>query len=132
MPPFTAAAFDRILESSSPSRDPPSAASRAKTESREIHRPSLYMTPDVTPLPDIPSSHSPSPYIIKHKRRGPRLPKSFSHGDVDRGPARVVNGFLNESIGTSPSINEACAGDPVDGARGGFTGEDRLDESEER
>ncbi|KAK1324868.1 hypothetical protein QJS10_CPA01g01967 [Acorus calamus] len=42
-------------------------------------------------------------------------------------PARVVNGFLNESIGTSPSINEACVGDPVDGARGGFTGVDPGD-----
>ncbi|KAK1281005.1 hypothetical protein QJS04_geneDACA023164 [Acorus gramineus] len=121
MPPFTAAAFDSILESSSPSRDPPSVAPKAKTESRKIHRPSLYTTPDVTPLPDIPSSHSPSPYIVKHKRRGPRLLNSFSHGDVDRGPAKVVNGFLHESI------NEACAGDPVDGAIGGFTGESEAE-----
>ncbi|KAK1324885.1 hypothetical protein QJS10_CPA01g01871 [Acorus calamus] len=43
--------------------------------------------------------------------------------------ARVVNGFLNESIGTSPSINEACVGDPVDGARGGFTGESEAEAS---
>ncbi|KAI6692303.1 hypothetical protein NL676_020013 [Syzygium grande] len=42
-------------------------------------RPSLYATPEVTPLPDSPSSlPSSSPYIINHKRRGPRLLESFS------------------------------------------------------
>lgn len=44
--------------------------------------PALYATPASTPLPDSPSSFPPSPYIINHKRRGPRLMKSFSEYDV--------------------------------------------------
>lgn len=44
--------------------------------------PALYATPESTPLPDSPSSFPPSPYIINHKRRGPRLMKSFSEDDV--------------------------------------------------
>ncbi|CAK9152364.1 unnamed protein product [Ilex paraguariensis] len=45
-------------------------------------QPALYATPKSTPLPDSPSSFPPSPYIINHKRRGPRLLKSFSEDDV--------------------------------------------------
>ncbi|KAL3626743.1 hypothetical protein CASFOL_029486 [Castilleja foliolosa] len=44
--------------------------------------PALYATPESRPLPDSPSSFPPSPYIINHKRRGPRLLKSFSEYDV--------------------------------------------------
>lgn len=44
--------------------------------------PALYATPASTPLPDSPSSFPPSPYIINHKRRGPRLMKSSSEHDV--------------------------------------------------
>lgn len=47
--------------------------------------PALYATPESTPLPvvpDSPSSFPRSPYIINHKRRGPRLLKSFSEDDV--------------------------------------------------
>ncbi|KAK4417442.1 hypothetical protein Salat_2569800 [Sesamum alatum] len=44
--------------------------------------PALYATPESTPLLDSPSSFPPSPYIINHKRRGPRLIKSFSEDDV--------------------------------------------------
>lgn len=44
--------------------------------------PALYAIPASTPLPDSPSSFPPSPYIINHKRRGPRLLKSFSEDDV--------------------------------------------------
>ncbi|KAK4394312.1 hypothetical protein Sango_1902000 [Sesamum angolense] len=44
--------------------------------------PALYATPESTPLPDSPSSFPPSPYIINHKRRGPRLIKSFSEDYV--------------------------------------------------
>nr|GMD00844.1 uncharacterized protein LOC109177609 [Ipomoea batatas] len=53
---------------------------------RQHHRtgisPALYATPQSTPLPDSPSSYPPSPYIINHKRRGPRLLKCMSHDDV--------------------------------------------------
>ncbi|GER27972.1 hypothetical protein STAS_03703 [Striga asiatica] len=44
--------------------------------------PALYTTPESTPVPDTPSSFPPSPYIINHKRRGPRLVKSLSEDDV--------------------------------------------------
>lgn len=44
--------------------------------------PALYATPESTPLPDSPSSFPPSPYIVNHKRRGPRLLKSYSEDDV--------------------------------------------------
>ena len=44
--------------------------------------PALYATPESTPLPDSPSSFPPSPYVINHKRRGPRLLKSYSEDDV--------------------------------------------------
>ncbi|XP_059643932.1 uncharacterized protein LOC132285752 [Cornus florida] len=44
--------------------------------------PALYATPEPTPLPDSPTSFPPSPYIINHKRRGPRLLKSFSEVGV--------------------------------------------------
>ncbi|KAD7479248.1 hypothetical protein E3N88_02384 [Mikania micrantha] len=40
--------------------------------------PALYATPEPTPLPDSPSSFAPSPYIVNHKRRGPRLSKFLS------------------------------------------------------
>ncbi|CAN4080103.1 unnamed protein product [Withania somnifera] len=49
--------------------------------------PALYTIPKPTPLPDSPSfqdspsSFPPSPYIINHKRRGPRLSESFSEDD---------------------------------------------------
>nr|GMC96966.1 uncharacterized protein LOC109177609 [Ipomoea batatas] len=53
---------------------------------RQHHRtgisPALYATPQSTPLPDSPSSYPPSPYIINHKRRGPRLLKCMSHDNV--------------------------------------------------
>ncbi|KAF7135346.1 hypothetical protein RHSIM_Rhsim08G0119500 [Rhododendron simsii] len=45
-------------------------------------KPALYATPKSTPLPDSPSSFPPSPYIVDHKWRGPRLLKSYSQDDV--------------------------------------------------
>ncbi|XP_042030187.1 uncharacterized protein LOC121777114 isoform X1 [Salvia splendens] len=64
----------------------PSQAPTTTIVGREHHwtqiSPALYATPESTPLPDSPSSFPPSPYIINHKRRGPRLMKSFSEYDV--------------------------------------------------
>ncbi|XP_050229010.1 uncharacterized protein LOC126678162 isoform X2 [Mercurialis annua] len=112
MPTFTAIALDWLLEPgisksvdtsvrgsnfvSKPERLPKTRPapdsniqrrnSIASTE-REVNRlqvsPALYATPEATPLPDSPCSFPPSPYIINHKRRGPRLLKSFSEDDVD-------------------------------------------------
>ncbi|KAF8018277.1 hypothetical protein BT93_H3239 [Corymbia citriodora subsp. variegata] len=107
MPTFTSIALDRLLEPGAfrpvdkavdtsrpaPNGKPPhpdpileSKLERCKSApatERNIQlprlTPSLYATPEVTPLPDSPSSlPSSSPYIINHKRRGPRLLKSFS------------------------------------------------------
>lgn len=62
---------------------------------REYHwtqiSPALYATPEPTPLPDSPTSFIPSPYVVNHKRRGPRLLKSFSQDDV-----AIHNQVLNE------------------------------------
>ncbi|GAB2282758.1 hypothetical protein Dimus_017298 [Dionaea muscipula] len=49
--------------------------------------PALYATPETTPLPDSPDSDTTSmipssPYLINHKRRGPRLLKSSSEQNV--------------------------------------------------
>ncbi|XP_022775331.1 uncharacterized protein LOC111317195 [Durio zibethinus] len=108
MPTFTAIALDRLLEpgasksvdKSGPILNPPIPnpkpipSPNSKMESRngtsvterKVNRPqispALYATPEATPLPDSPSSFPPSPYIINHKRRGPRLLKSFSEVNV--------------------------------------------------
>ncbi|KAJ8764353.1 hypothetical protein K2173_006093 [Erythroxylum novogranatense] len=112
MPTFTAIALDRLLEPGAsksvdktvPSSNRPprtntlpnkkpsisnSNLERRKSTSnieRKVNRPqispALYATPEATPVPDSPSSFPPSPYIINHKRRGPRLLKSFSEDDV--------------------------------------------------
>lgn len=104
MPTFSAIAFDRLIEPGSsksvdkslPNSKPPNSipvpnskldrrSSLPATE-RRVKRPqitpALYATPKATPLPDSPTSFTPSPYIINHKRRGPRLGKSFSEDDV--------------------------------------------------
>ncbi|XVF15797.1 hypothetical protein REPUB_Repub09cG0187200 [Reevesia pubescens] len=106
MPAFTAIALDRLLEpGASKSADKsglnlkppipdPKPILNSKLErrngtsvtERKVNRPqispALYATPEATPLPDSPSSFPPSPYIINHKRRGPRLLKSFSEDNV--------------------------------------------------
>ncbi|XP_065009590.1 uncharacterized protein LOC135639663 [Musa acuminata AAA Group] len=98
MPTFTAIALERLLEPASrdPAPKPPPApikvgtAARLTTIKDSIARPNispaLYATPKSTPLPDSPTSFPPeSPYMINHKRRGPRLAKSFSQNDASDG-----------------------------------------------
>ncbi|CAF2046654.1 unnamed protein product [Brassica napus] len=89
MPTFSAIALDRMLEpgaaSTSPSlhySKPP--LSKLENGTRPQMSPALYATPDAIPLPNSPSSSSfpPSPYIINHKSRGPRLLKSSSEANV--------------------------------------------------
>ncbi|KAK7262879.1 hypothetical protein RJT34_30460 [Clitoria ternatea] len=99
MPTFTAIAFDRLIEpgGSKPAHKSGHASMpvprklerrsseptvRKKLPPRPQLKPALYATPEVKPLPDTPSSFPPSPYIINHKRRGPRLQKSFSEANV--------------------------------------------------
>lgn len=117
MPTFTAIAFDRLIEpgtsksvdKSAPSSMPvpnpkldrrSSVPSAKKKAPRPPLKPALYTTPEVTPLPDSPSSFPPSPYIINHKRRGPRLQKSFSEANVQSTKIpddETVNGELKNS-----------------------------------
>ncbi|KAJ9540994.1 hypothetical protein OSB04_027500 [Centaurea solstitialis] len=106
MATFTTIALDRLIE---PKASKSMAAGKVASDSRQgsqsndtdkrsdlkdgtksIDRrqhwtqisPALYATPEPTPLPDSPSSFAPSPYIVNHKRRGPRLSKAFSEDDV--------------------------------------------------
>ncbi|KAE9607746.1 hypothetical protein Lal_00013417 [Lupinus albus] len=129
MPTFTAIAFDRLIEpgASKPvhksvltSMPVPNSTKHGRTNSEPIQKkkplprpplkPALYATPEVTPLPDSPSSFPPSPYIINHKRRGPRLLKSFSEVNV---PAKQkaldnenVNGKSSDTVVASSSAGD--------------------------
>ena len=113
MPTFTAIALDRLLEpgatksvmkQTSDLKPAPevklkkrNSASAATTENKPLWSrisPALYATPEATPLPDSPSSFPPSPYIINHKRRGPRLNKSFSQNDFPSGQ-QIADGCVN-------------------------------------
>lgn len=70
----------------------PDLKNNPETKERKHHwtqiSPALYTTPEPKPLPNIPdspSSFTPSPYIVNHKGRGPRLLKPLSH-DVESYP----------------------------------------------
>ncbi|VVB05286.1 unnamed protein product [Arabis nemorensis] len=103
MPTFSAIALDRMLEPGAStsvdtvpstksfySKPPVSKLEKGKgkllanerTFTRPHMSPALYATPDAIPLPNSPSSFPPSPYIINHKSRGPRLLKSSSEANV--------------------------------------------------
>lgn len=135
MPTFTAIAFDRLIEpggsragqkSASTSvpvpnskklerrSSEPTGTARKKPPTRPQLKPSLYATPEVTPLPDSPlqdstSSFPPSPYIINHKRRGPRLLKSFSEANVQAKQEVCEEG--NVSGKSSDTVVSSSAGD---------------------
>ncbi|KAJ6367120.1 hypothetical protein OIU77_003490 [Salix suchowensis] len=86
--------------------------------------PGLYTTPASTPLPDSPTSFHPSPYIINHKRRGPRLLKSFSEEDLAsrrKELEKVELLFSNPSSVEGEFVNDVngCPGkeDVVNGVR---------------
>ncbi|GAB2260017.1 hypothetical protein Droror1_Dr00010872 [Drosera rotundifolia] len=76
--------------------------------------PALYVTPEATPLPDSPGldsrSEMLSPYVINHKRRGPRLVKTSSEQSVAAkgGSSGVGNGHLrdNEVAGNGHSSDK--------------------------
>ncbi|KDP21746.1 hypothetical protein JCGZ_03376 [Jatropha curcas] len=126
MPTFTAIALDRLLEPGasksvdksvpgpnpvpkpkflSKTRPAPDSNLERRNNISAVERkvnlpqivPSLYTTPESTPLPDSPSSFPPSPYIINHKRRGPRLLKSFSQHNVAPGGKALDEDKVNGS-----------------------------------
>ncbi|KVH92364.1 hypothetical protein Ccrd_005593 [Cynara cardunculus var. scolymus] len=77
----------------------PDSRNSTKTIERKHHwtqiSPALYATPEPTPLPDSPLSFPPSPYIVDHKRRGPRLSKTFSEN----------NALLHTAIDEEKTVN---------------------------
>ncbi|KAE9606683.1 hypothetical protein Lalb_Chr09g0322191 [Lupinus albus] len=150
MPIFSFIALDRLLEpgiskpvakSVTTSMSVPNSHKLEKTTSVPTMKnkipphppliPALYITPEVKPLPDFPSSSSfpPSPYIINHKRRGPRLVTCASEPSVlaektvlddgkDNGKTSdnvVVAGDLEVRVTNSESVKE----EQMDGVYGG-------------
>ncbi|KAF7828885.1 putative plant/F18B3-190 protein [Senna tora] len=128
MPTFTAIAFDRLIEpgaSKSVDKSAPSSMpvpnskldrrNSAPTTKRKAPRPqlkpALYATPEVTPLPDSPSSFPPSPYIINHKRRGPRLLKSLSEANVQSKQKIPDDEMVNGKPKNSDTVIVNSAGD---------------------
>lgn len=133
MPTFTAIAFDRLIEPGASRAGQRSASTsvpvpttkklegkssertdRKKVPPRPQLKPSLYATPEVTQLPDSPlhnssSSFPPSPYIINHKRRGPRLLKSFSEANVQA--KQEVNDEGNVNGKSTDTVVSSSAGD---------------------
>lgn len=91
-----------------------------ETKERKHHwtqiSPALYATPDPTPLPlipDSPSSFTPSPYIVNHKGRGPRLLKTFSEKDaalLDEKTSETIdekiNGTDDTDISNDPAVEQ--------------------------
>ncbi|KAI4386772.1 hypothetical protein MLD38_004674 [Melastoma candidum] len=122
MPTFNAIALDSLLEpgasrsvdtssgnttmpvppiSKPPGKPVPNSRlerrSSASVFERKIHwphlTPSLYATPEATPVPNSPSSYPSSPYVINHKRRGPGLSRIVSADDLSaRKRAEEING----------------------------------------
>ncbi|KAJ9147058.1 hypothetical protein P3X46_029262 [Hevea brasiliensis] len=160
MPTFTAIALDRLLEpgasksvdktvpSSNPvtkskflpkTRPVPNSTLERKNSTsateRKVSRPqispALYATPETTPLPDSPSSFPPSPYIINHKRRGPRLLKGFTEDDVATSRKTLAEDKVNRNAKNSEnsvvdsakdhtvtfSISDSVEGKHVNGAQ---------------
>ncbi|CAF2110902.1 uncharacterized protein BNAC08G22300D [Brassica napus] len=133
MPTFSAIALDRMLEPGAastsldtlPTTKPPpiSKLENGKgTFTRPQMSPALYATPDAIPLPNSPSSSSfpPSPYIINHKSRGPRLLKSSSQANVEEGEGVTIGPDVKvsprrKSTSFSFPISEATEEDYANG-----------------
>ncbi|XP_023750808.1 uncharacterized protein LOC111899158 [Lactuca sativa] len=65
--------------------------------------PALYATPEPTPLPDSQLSFPSSPYVVDHKRRGPRLSKTYSavlHRD-EKKTVEIGKSLEAEDVGSS-------------------------------
>ncbi|GLU19862.1 hypothetical protein SLE2022_360860 [Rubroshorea leprosula] len=145
MPTFTAITLERLLEppasksvdKSNPKSKPPVPTSKLERRNstsvaeRKVSRPqitpALYATPESTPLPDSPSSFPPSPYIVNHKRRGPRLLKSFSELDVSSQQKVVDEEIVN---GNAKHAESKCA-DSSNGGSVTFNIADPIEEEHE-
>ncbi|RZS01715.1 hypothetical protein BHM03_00031648 [Ensete ventricosum] len=107
----------------------PQSSSATTNIPRPNITPALYAIPESTPLPDSPSSFPPaSPYIINHKRRGPRLLNGGSRPQPPPPPPQVeqkaeaVNGNGVE-VGVSGSHGNEFDGKGKPGASHGGQGE---------
>ncbi|XP_031496843.1 uncharacterized protein LOC116262003 [Nymphaea colorata] len=87
-----------------------SAGYRVKRPQHVYFCPALYTTPEPTPIPDPPSSFSPSPYVINYKRREP-LPQKTD------GPVAGLGGPVG-------SEKNAVFGDVGDLGAGSMTEDD--------
>lgn len=148
MPTFTAIALDTLLEPGAsksadksvprpvprPRPSPNSKLERRNATSvteRKTNRPqitpALYATPEATPLPDSPTSFPPSPYIINHKRRGPRLLKSSSESNVlarQKGQdEQKVNGEGND---VEPKVTNSTETDSITSTTAAATKEQQM------
>ncbi|KAI3798872.1 hypothetical protein L1987_34156 [Smallanthus sonchifolius] len=93
---------------------PPDSKNGIKTIDKKHHwnqiLPALYATPEPTPLPDSPSSFAPSPYIVNHKRRGPRLSKALSEDKAALRQA-LADEKTNDSVRSLEAEDiESCRG----------------------
>ncbi|CAN6802856.1 unnamed protein product [Brassica oleracea] len=127
MPTFSAIALDRMLEPGAastsldtlPTTKPPPISkleSGKGTFTRPQMSPALYATPDAIPLPNSPSSSSfpPSPYIINHKSRGPRLLKSSSEANVAASQQKPLEGVtIGADVKVSPRRKSTSFSFPI-------------------
>ncbi|KAI3903145.1 hypothetical protein MKW98_031799 [Papaver atlanticum] len=142
MPTFTAISIDSLLDRSLAPRKlilklerrntthiPPTVKEipNPKQQSQQhgvSPSPLLYTTPETTPIPDSSSSFPPSPYIVNHKRRGPRL-RSVSqdhipvsvhqNGDADKIDVKDVTAVPEFSFASSAPV---CEEEEVVGSNG--------------
>lgn len=155
--PFTTIALDRLIE---PKASKPMAAGKNVTESKHGSRlngtdkqsdsnngtnatdrkhhwsqisPALYATPEPTPLPELPdspSSFTSSPYIVNHKRRGPRLSKAYSE-DVEALQRALADEKANTIVKSSEAEDaDSCSVVNVCVAVNGELGNDNINNDE--
>ncbi|KAF8049909.1 hypothetical protein N665_2093s0004 [Sinapis alba] len=129
MPTFSAIALDRMLEQGAstsaetvPStrsyyaKPPISKQKKGKNTRPPRMSPALYATHDAIPLPNSLSSFPPSPYIINHKSRWPRLLKSSSEANVSSSQQKtledeaIVNGA---DVKASPRRKSTSFSSPI-------------------
>ncbi|KAI4381724.1 hypothetical protein MLD38_007772 [Melastoma candidum] len=117
--------------------------SSASAIERKVQRPnltpSLYATPEATPVPDSPSSYLSSPYVINHKRRGPSLSRIVSADDLSvRRRAEEINGSEDvregreavsskDDISVTFTVSDEVKDEPVDNLSVGGEGSGAQD-----
>ncbi|KAL4582632.1 hypothetical protein LXL04_007189 [Taraxacum kok-saghyz] len=82
--------------------------------------PALYATPEPTPLPDSQLSFPSSPYVVDHKRRGPRLSKTYSAvltRDIDDAKSADKSGKSGKSL-EAEDVGSSKAFDTTDTVSG--------------